>query len=115
MACFLVPAAQAVATTIAQKAMGKEMAEKMKIKWLNGMLWGGVVVLAVEHVWHGEIVPWPPFLTAMENPAEIGPMLNEMAVIGGTMTLTITFVWMVMVIISHVLARKAGSKMPVGV
>jgi hypothetical protein len=41
-----------------------------------------VILLAFEHLWHGEIVPWPPFLTAMNNPADIAPMLHEIATIG---------------------------------
>ena len=29
-----------------------------KLKWLNTMLWGGAALLAFEHVWHGEVVPY---------------------------------------------------------
>jgi len=32
--------------------------------WLTNMLWGGSLLLAFEHVWHGEETPWFPFLTA---------------------------------------------------
>ena len=114
MACFLVPAGEAVVVTIIQKAVGKEKAEKLKLKWLNTMLWGGVVLLAIEHIWHGEVVPWPPFLTAMENPADVGPMLHEMATIGSAMAIVTTITWVVLVVLASVLSKKATVKEPVG-
>lgn len=64
MACFLVPATEAVVTTIATKIIEKKENVKTsvseehtevpevkiplskKIKWLNGMLWGGSLLLA---------------------------------------------------------------------
>ena len=60
MACFVVPTAAAIVTT----AIGKKVPEKYHMNWLNSMMWGGVVMLAVEHIAHGEIVLYPPFLTA---------------------------------------------------
>jgi len=67
-----------------------------KLKWLNGMLVGGSVLLAFEHVWHGEIVPWFPFLTAMSNPVDMAGMLQEIATVGVSMAALITGVWFVM-------------------
>jgi len=93
MACFLVPMTLAIVTTLIRK----NVPEKYKIDWLNALLWGGVIMLAVEHVAHQEIVPWPPFLTAMENPADIPVMLHEMATIGGAMTIAILLAWSIMV------------------
>ena len=58
-------------------------------------------MLAVEHIWHGEIVPWPPFLTAMNNPADIGAMLVEIATVGVTMMALVTAVWGLMVLVSN--------------
>jgi hypothetical protein len=65
------------------------------------MIWGGVIMLAVEHISHGEIVPFPPFLTAMQTPTEIPVMLQEMAIVGGTMTISILCLWLIMVAISQ--------------
>ena len=100
MACFLVPAAEAVVVTAAKKTAGSKPAEKThkisfvrKLKWLTNMLWGGSVLLCFEHIWHGEIVPWFPFLTAAENPADTAEMLHEMSTIGVTMAVIITAVW----------------------
>ncbi|MHC1721848.1 MAG: hypothetical protein AB9836_01445 [Aminipila sp.] len=78
-----------------------------KLSWLNRMLWGGVILLAFEHLWHGEIVPWPPFLTAMNNPADIGPMLHEIATFGTSMALFITIIWTIMVMIADQKSKTA--------
>lgn len=112
MACFLVPAGEAVVTTIVQKVVenrekkvGGERTKKTgsswsrRLSWLNKLLWGGTILLALEHIWHGEVVPWPPFLTAMENPAEVAPMLHEMATVGVAMAITVTIVWAIMVMV----------------
>lgn len=95
MACFIAPMSLGIVSTIFRK----RIPENLKIGWLNVMIWGGVIMLAVEHIAHGEIVLYPPFLTAMQTPAEIPVMLQEMATIGGTMTIAIVFIWAVMVAI----------------
>jgi hypothetical protein len=118
MACFLVPAGEAVVTTVVQKVVenkekkaGGEKARSMGVKWsrrlswLNKMLWGGTILLALEHIWHGEVVPWPPFLTAMSNPAEVAPMLHEMATIGVAMAIFVTIVWGIMVMVAELRAK----------
>ncbi len=109
MACFLVPMSEAIVTTAIQKAMG-EKAKRWRLNWLNTMLWGGVILLAIEHIWHGEVVPWPPFLTAMENPADIPTMLHEMATIGVSMAVIITLTWIVMVALASILPERATQK-----
>ncbi len=128
MACFLVPAAEAVITTVAAKAMkSKEKASEtvevqsdganveapekipfsQKLKWLNNLLWGGSALLAFEHLWHGEIVPWFPFLTAAGNPADAAEMLREMATVGVTMSALVTAVWLGMVAVSSAIEKRA--------
>ncbi len=118
MACFLVPAAEAVVTTVVQKVVenrekkaGGERTKKTglswsrRLSWLNKLLWGGAILLALEHIWHGEVVPWPPFLTAMNNPAEVAPMLHEMATIGVAMAVFVTIIWGIMVLVVELKAR----------
>jgi hypothetical protein len=118
MACFLVPAGEAVVTTVVQKVVenrekkaGGGRAKKTglswsrRLSWLNKLLWGGTILLALEHIWHGEVVPWPPFLTAMNNPAEVAPMLNEMATIGVAMALFVTIIWGIMVLVVELRAK----------
>ena len=126
MACFLVAAAEAVITSIAVKALEKKektseeakvgtdgAVEKAKapfsakLKWLRNMLWGGSALLAFEHVWHGEVVPWFPFLTAAADPADAAEMLHEMATVGVTMALVVTAVWLGMVGVSALIEKKA--------
>jgi hypothetical protein len=102
MACFLVPATEAVVTTIVQKVVEKKEGKKdsettfrfsEKLKWLNGMLWGGSGLLAFEHLWHGEISPFFPFLTAASDPSDAAEMLHEMATSGTAMAVLVTVVW----------------------
>ena len=109
MACFLVPATVAAVTTIAEHVVkGKEerankeeltLSENSKtpfshkLKWLNHMLWGGSALLAFEHIWHGEVTPWFPFLTAAGNPEDAMAMLHEMATTGVAMAVLVTAVW----------------------
>ena len=123
MACFLVPASEAVITTIAQKVIrSKENKNDTdivkdvpkvhfseKLGWLNKMLWGGSALLAFEHLWHGEIVPFFPFLTAASDPSEMQEVLHEMATSGVGMAVLVTAVWGVMVFVSSHLERKVNA------
>ncbi len=97
MACFIAPMSVAIVTTVFRK----KIPEALHIGWLNIMIWGGAIMLAVEHIAHGEIILYPPFLTAMQTPAEIPVMLQEMAVVGGTMTIAIVFIWALLVVASQ--------------
>ena len=107
MACFTAPLAEAIVVSVAKKVIQKnekktgssETAsdEKIlfseKLGWLEKMLWGGSALLAFEHVWHGEVVPYFPFLTAAENPEDFAQMLREIAINGTGMALLVTAVW----------------------
>ena len=126
MACFLVPAAEAVVTTIITKVVkSKEKEEKVKVSfssgiiedttkikfstklgWLNKLLWGGSALLAFEHIWHGEVVPFFPFLTAIEN-GETADMLKEMASTGVIMAILVTSVWVCMLFVSNIIEKRA--------
>ncbi len=97
MACFLVPATTAVVTT----AMRKRIPERYRPHWLNSMLWGGVTMLAVEHVSHGEVVPYPPFLSALRNPQDTVTMFKEMLTVGVPMTVAIFVLWGVMLLVAE--------------
>ena len=131
MACFLVPTAEAIVTTVITKAADKkdhsdaevcaeasieapEKPAKMpftrKLRWLTNMLWGGAVLLCFEHLWHGEVVPFPPFLTAAANPADKAEMLHEMSTVGVCMAVLITAVWVGMVIVSSVIENRAETE-----
>lgn len=125
MACFLVSAAEAAVVKAVEKHEEKvetqaavsesavneaEVEPKIpmsrKLKWLTRLLIGGAVLLAFEHVWHGEVVPWFPFLTAMSDPADTAEMLHEMATVGVSMAVLITAVWFVMCKVADALVKK---------
>ena len=110
MACFTVTMAEALAVSAAQitvKALENkgvikyELDEEgnQKTKWskklgiLNGMLWGGSVLLALEHIFHGEVAMYPPFLTAAESADSLAEMLHEMGTVGVAMAVSITAIW----------------------
>ena len=97
MACFVVPTAAAIVTT----AIGKKVPEKYHLNWLNSMLWGGVVMLAVEHIAHKEIVLYPPFLTA-----GLSEVLPEMLRVGVPMTLAIFLIWGIMVAVAAIATKR---------
>ena len=123
MACFLVPAAEAVVVTAVAcglKAKEKkaqtlnsslasdatEVVEEVKVAlstklmWLANLLWGGCLLLCFEHIWHGDVVPWFPFLTA-------AAMLSEMRSVGGIMAIEVTLVWVLIVVaVNHILKKK---------
>lgn len=125
MACFVVPATEAIVTTVVQKVVKKKEGDNVsenkirfseKLKWLNGMLWGGSGLLAFEHLWHGEVTPFFPFLTAASDPADRAEMLHEMATSGSAMAILVTAVWAGAVIVSSKIAasqkteeKKAGA------
>ena len=115
MACFLVPTAEAIVTTAAQKIIkhheektGEVSSIKLseKIGRLNKMLWGGSALLAFEHVWHGEVTPWFPFLTAANSPESTSEMLHEMSTSGVAMALLVTAVWICMTVISTAIEKR---------
>lgn len=123
MACFIVPVAEAIVTTVAahileskeKKAETMFVTEDMthirtgfsrKVNWLSKLLWGGSSLLAFEHVWHGEIKPFFPFLTAAESPESFTAMLNEVSTVGVGMALTVTTAWIGMLIISGITEKQ---------
>ena len=126
MACFLIPAAEAIVTTIVEKAVkAKErttansapaeaaydempkIAFSTKLSWLNKLLWGGSLLLAFEHLWHGEVVPWFPFLTAMSDPKDKSEMFHEMLTVGVGMAVLVTLVWCGMLIAVALIEKRA--------
>lgn len=119
MACFLVSTAEAAIVTAAGRRIRKhentkpETAEKegaiplsRKLKWLSNMLWGGSALLLLEHMWHGEVVPWYPFLTAMESPEATVQMLREMGTVGVAMAIAVTALWAVMALAADRIASR---------
>jgi hypothetical protein len=119
VACLLVPATEAVITTVIAKTVkprenggeGKEQSPFLRrLSWLNTMLWGGSFLLLFEHIWHGEISAVFPFLTAASSPETASIMLREMATTGTAMSLLVTGVWALMVLVSSAIEKKMESE-----
>ena len=132
MACFVVPGTEAIVVTAAALLLKRYEKKKTEVKigaggapaepqkktgfarklfWLADLLWGGVILLAFEHLWHGEVVPFFPFLTAAsEGPQAVAEMLGEMASVGVTMAVLVTAVWVGMVLISAAIEKRPEAK-----
>ena len=121
MGCFIVPATEAVVTTVVTKVVEKKEKKdgvefdhanfSSKLKNLNGLLWGGSALLAFEHVWHGEIQPFFPFLTAAESADTLAETFHEMGTVGVGMAAAVTIAWGVVTGISMYKERhKAEGK-----
>lgn len=125
MACFIVPVVEAIITTSVNKVIKtkekkaanstsiksegyeKKVHFSKKLSWLNKLLWGGSALLAFEHLWHGEISPYFPFLTAVKE-GETAGMLAEMKTAGVSMAVLVTLVWLIMLIVSSIIEKKAS-------
>lgn len=126
MACFIVPAAEAAVITIVRRIAESKHDKKYSVtkvsteavlekktgilhqtRWLTNLLWGGSVLLAFEHVWHGEVQPWFPFLTAMRDSESTSAMLHEIATNGVGMAVLVTAVWIGMVAVNHIRQKKS--------
>ena len=126
MACFLVPTTEAIIVTVVKKSMEKKAKKEgrelpnldkkfsfvHKLGWLSQMLWGGSFLLAIEHAWHGEIIPYAPFLTAMGTQSDKAAMFHEMSTVGVTMAVLVTAVWGMMLAVSASADKKAAQEKP---
>ena len=122
MACFAVPLAEVVVVTAVRKLVlrhhagatvstageGWHESFREKLRVLEKMLYGGSFLLAIEHIYHGEVVLYPPFLTAMRDPEEIPVMLHEMATVGTGMALLVTAAWGAGCLIASLLKQRSG-------
>ena len=121
MACFIVPLTQAVATTIYRKHREKvtntqsltagspknsvrmgcrarshqHVVTNTQLKTLEQMLWGGSLMLIVDHIINGEVTYMYPFFTALETEGGGLVMLREMLTVGVPMSVLVTLVWAV--------------------
>ena len=103
MACFIVPLVQAIGTTIYRKSMRKPASSALgrNIPALEKMLWGGSVMLIVDHIINGELTWRFPFFTALGVEGGAATMLREMLTVGVPMSVVLTLVWVVYVIIKE--------------
>ena len=98
MACFIVPLTQAIATTAYRKhvaTIGKNTFVTRNLKTLEQMLWGGSLMLVLDHIINGEVTYIYPFFTALATEGGGMVMLREMLTVGVPMSVLVTAVWAV--------------------
>ena len=126
MACFVVSAVAAIGVGAAKYVVkhkeskkelenkelkeykfGSEVKWSKKLSYLELALFSGSFVLAGEHLIHGEVSPYPPFLTAAgEGPEAVSEMLQEMSTVGVTMLLSVVFVWTIGILLVDLLKYR---------
>ena len=99
MACFIAPLVQAVAVTALRKSQSAAIRNPEASPFLHylpdleKMLWGGSLMLIVDHIINGELTWRFPFFTALELDGGWQVMLREMLTVGVPMCLVITAFW----------------------
>ena len=125
MACFLVSATVGIGAAVTRhivknhenklelegrtqlpEKFGSDVKWSQKLAYLELTLFSGSFVLAIEHILHGEVVPFPPFLTAANNPADTAEMLTEMGTVGVAMLAILLVAWGAGVVIVDYLKFK---------
>lgn len=98
---------QAIATTACRKhyeTAVNDSASPVLLRHLPGlekMLWGGTVMLIVDHVINGELMFSFPFFSALAQEGGAMTMLREMLTVGLPMSIVLTAVWALAVILKH--------------
>jgi len=94
------------------KHSGREvgLSLRKKLHLLSNFLFSGSILLVFEHFWHGEIVPFFPFLTGARTPEDSYTMLKEMSTVGVSMALLITGIWAVYCFVLERKLQKEGEK-----
>ena len=129
MACFLVSATVGIGVSVARhivkhhekklelegktqlpEKFGSDIKWSQKLAYLELTLFSGSFLLAIEHILHGEVVPFPPFLTAANNPADTAEMLTVMGTVGVAMLAILLVAWGVGVLIADYFKFKKRKK-----
>ena len=119
MACFLVTTAAAIGVGAARHIkkhnekrtpevnFDEKFINSKKLGYLELTLWGGALLLAGEHAFHGEITYKFPWLTAAtEGKEEVLTMLKEMGTVGVGMLLILVGAWFAGLFIARWLANR---------
>lgn len=116
MSCFIVPLVQALATTAYRTSLRKKAATtefsplKRHIPDLEKMLWGGTLMLIVDHIINGELMWRFPFFSALETSGGFTTMLHEMLTVGVPMSLALTVAWVIWVAVKEHGLRAYSTK-----
>ena len=129
MACFVVIAAVGVGAAVARHVVkrhenklelegkvqlpekfGSDVKWSKKLGYLELALFAGSFVLAIEHILHGEVIPYPPFLSKA-TPDQVGEMFQEMGTIGVAMAAILIVAWAVGVfVVDYFKFKKRAAK-----
>lgn len=108
MACFTACVAEAIVAFGVKKTVEKNHSSlALKLNKLIFMLLAGSFLLLIEHVSHGKITYFYPFLTAMNDPEDTKKMLKEIVTVGGSMDLAVSAVWFFYYFVSDKLNKKS--------
>ena len=113
MACFIAPMVQALATTAIRK-FKKNAGGENASPWLQHlpdlekMLWGGTLMLIIDHILNGELTWRYPFFTALTEVNGANAMFREILTVGLPMCVVITLAWVVFVAVK--IRRRAVAK-----
>lgn len=95
MSCFIAPLAQAVVTTVCRKTVKNPNGSiwKSQLPALEKMLWGGSLVLIVDHIAHGELFVFD---------------LKELLAVGLPMCAAVTAVWALLVLLKRPAQKRSA-------
>ena len=109
MSCFVVPLVEAIVVSACRKrAVQSARPVWRELPALEKMLWGGTLMLIVDHVINGELTWRFPFFTALSLEGGGGVMLREMLTVGVPMALVLTAAWVVWALAKERKARLAA-------
>ena len=98
MCCFFVPTAEAAVLTLTSVLLRKSKNPAVQFlrhhaNGLSKLLAGGSLLLALEHIWHGEIIFSFPYITAMQTPEDTEVMISELGEVGVPMAVLVTLAY----------------------
>ena len=131
MACFTVSAVGALAVAVARHIVkhhenklikegkepqidkfGSDTKWSTKLAYLELTLGSGSLLLAGEHIIHGEVTPYPPFITAMQSAEDTAQMWQEIGTVGVGMLAILVAAWAIGVVIVDYFKFKKRKENP---
>ena len=94
MACFIAPLVEAIAVTAIRKSGLKGNSPYLQhLPDLEKMLWGGTLMLIVDHIINGELTWTFPFFTSLGQTGGAAILWREVLTVGMPMALALTAAW----------------------
>ena len=94
MSCYIVPLVEAAVVSVCRKAGVKSGFVGRNLASLELMLWGGAIVLIVDHAINGELFAWTPL---------------EMLRVGLPMSAVLTLIWVIYAVLKEKKEQKVLS------